>query len=560
MTDSDPTCTWSSPHATSGGYPSSCDLAQWPESESNYCVLHDPSTGKPPSTINRALENLRAQTSSHIAEMYLRGVNDGSEFDFTDIQCTKGDIKDSSLKGATFTDSVFEDTSFCRSNLSNAVFTGGDFKNCDFTRANVNNADFSTTQTDCSHSTFIEARCNETDFKRANLSHTNFSGARLTNCFLQGANIQNSEFANATIRKVSIFWTNLESSNFTNAQIQESDFTAVDATNVRFFGAIIRETNFVGAELAGASFTDANLTGSVNFGHRLLQEHDADWLAGTSSTRSQFNVPEGPDADNRYGRTAMRAEMGEDQWWNSDATACKNPGQSALQTYYSTSSIREHLFGDWRMYSLSTWVTRLGRKLLSSSEVVRKAKNNLLNGNDGDFDDSCQIKKLRTQELSKLEQAEKIYGELEAAYTGTTWDKSRRRLNFRRQESRRKRLEFISYPRQWLMKWSMQYGESPLYVLGTALGLAVVAAVLFPVDGIQIDGALVQYGWPEKGLNQSVRYAVSIVNFSLHLLISDDIAGIKPNGTGKTISFSLMVAGRLLFAMFVYTLGRRAVS
>ncbi|WP_439027536.1 pentapeptide repeat-containing protein [Haloarchaeobius sp. DT45] len=598
VTDSNSECTWSPPSAKIGQYPTSCELEQWEQSESDYCVLHEDSPNKPVSEVNKKLDRLRDQQHSNTAEIHLHDISDGSELDFTDIHFFDANLSNSNFETAEFDNSTFNDTRFRNAKLSKSSYVGAQLNNCDFTGSKLNNADFSTSRTDCSNSKFANTRCNGTKFMCANFSHTDFSGAQITNSHLQGADISSSEFVGATIRNTDAFWTNINSTDFTDAHISGTDFTAVDATEAIFFDAIITDTKFVDSQLLDAKFTGASLTGSVDFGCRIIQEHDADWLAGIGLTRSVCGMPAGPNATDRYGRDAMKKEMGGD-WWNPKAEVCETSGDSSVQLYYSKSSILTRLIGKRRRYGVLTWVTRRARKSLSFVlKLIRRVAGtvmyvanqlieiiNSLSGNSSDkgqiepdtrdsghsaatkstntgsgTEDQFSVEECRNRELSNLEQAEKIYGELEAAYSGTAWARSRRRLNIRQQEVRRKQSRFRRYPFQGMMKWSMCYGESPIHVLGAAFGVALLGATLLLCGGIEINGSLVGYrlsgNWPGK----SLVYFVDVLIFSIRKIVGVEAQKVNPTGLDEIISFSLVVAGKLLFAMFVYTLGRRAVS
>ena len=467
--------------------------------------------------------------------MNLQSLDDGSELDFSNIHIFDANLEEANLSGATLSNATFENSSFRNSDLSRISGQGVKLENCDLTGATLSKADFSSFQTDCSGSTFVQVRCNKTDFQQADLSRTNFSGARITNAFLQGSNLSRSEFVNTTLRNTKVFWSNISHCDFSDSKIENCDLTGVDAEKVAFYDAIITKTQFVDSQLAKSSFTGADLTDSVDFGHRLIQEYNADRLAGDEELQAEFDI----SVENQYGRKAMKEAMGDDNWYDPDVIACKEPSESEIQELYASSSGLTGFNSGLRKYMRRVQFRRIRRRLPGGSD------------SDGEVSKSHG-------EVECLETAETIYAKIEAAYSGTAWHDERRRFGTRKNEVRRKMVN-RSYPRQVFSKWSMGYGERPQYVLGVTIFIAFVAAFLLPIFGVQINGTKIHYDIPNNFL-ASLGYSFELLKFTFYTLVGVSSTEVTPIKLGSAIEFGLTVAGQLLFALFVYTLGRRAVA
>ncbi|WP_222912728.1 hypothetical protein [Natrinema sp. SYSU A 869] len=157
-----------------------------------------------------------------------------------------------------------------------------------------------------------------------------------------------------------------------------------------------------------------------------------------------------------------------------------------------------------------------------------------------------------------METAEEIYAKIEAAYSGTAWHGSRRQFGIRKNEVRRKQVN-RDYLRQVLNKWSMGYGERPLYVLGVAVVLGLLTTFMLPLFGVQVQGTPIRYGLPTD-FTESSGYYFALLKYTFYTLVGTDPGDVTTTGGGSAIEFGLTIAGQLLFAMFVYTLGRRAAA
>lgn len=544
-------CGWS-PTGGAQAYPDSCELRVNDTSDSEYCILHSSGDEKDPDRVRRALDQVRAQDSSIIADANLSSLSDGSELDFTNVRAYNVDFSGSNLSYATLTDATFEDSSFRNVNLSKVSGKGIELNNCDLTDADLGGADFACKQTDCSGSTFSGAKCNQTKFQRANLSYTDFSEARITNAHFQGTNLNGAEFVAATLRDTNMFWSNLSSCDFSQSIIEKCDFTLSNIEGAAFYDAVITETEFVDCELKDISLTGAHLTDSVDFGFRVSWEHYADWLASSEQQREAYGVPPGPHAEGKIGRDGMKAKMGDD-WWKRDSTVPDESPKSSVQEFYADidSYWIERLFSDYRAFARRVQINRFNQKIKSATDRILKIFGDSEKSKSSDSVDQAEA-------FEALQTAERVYAKIEATYSDSAWHDRRRDAGTRKNEVRRKQVDW-NYPRQVLNKWLMGYGERPLYVLQIALIIGVFAALVLPLLGVKIEGTSIRWGL-SNDFPESIGYHLALLRYSFYTLVGVTTRNVTPVGAGSFIEFVLTMAGRLLFAMFVYTLGRRAAS
>lgn len=558
--------------STKGGeYPLNCTFSVYQDSEADLCIFHSRVPEKDPRKVRKALDKLRKRDDSTIADIHLSGLTDGSQLDFSGLKILDSDLSDADFTKSDFVSSqeqsnrstaTFRNVSFRDSTLHDTDCRGTRFESCDFRGSYLNNINFNSPLTKLQSSIFVDSQCNNVDFRRSDLNGADFSRSRITHSQYQGAILKEADFIGSIIRDVNFNWATLTSSNFTDADITDSEMSVADLEGAQFVEATIHNTGFVDTQLEKVTFSGASLAGSVNFGSRLIQEHNADLLICGEFLRDKFGLKLRTGEDVPYGREALKSKMGDD-WADLDGEIPDSPPDSGMQEYYPEKAFQKGYTTGWFLVSVVLALVRPVRHAVSSfsekpGEETQGVDEESPPWQRDSEDENSQKQEEIKEEQAKLEIAEKIYSELEAAYSGSAWGDSQRKFNIRKNSIKQKRPGAIGYFRQWLLKWTMRYGESPLQVLITTFTLCLAATFFWTLLGVEINDVVVRFGVPSD-LGQSMNYLGSLFEYALRLLIGVSASGVEPLGIGSSVEFALIVSGKLLFAMFVYTLGRRAV-
>lgn len=586
-------CTWAAPPNASYDV-FDCPLNIWPDSTEEYCLLHGNSEDgqKPQDKVRAAVEQL-TKHRNEVAEIDLRGLADGSTLDFSDIEIYDSTLRDATLEGATLC-TKFVNVEFTGANLSDADCRGASFRRCTLDETTLRKTDFRKGKTTCYNTSFIGASCTNTFFQGSTLKKSDFTGATLTETKLAGSqcekvdftrtNISEGSFQGATCSEADFTDATIRNSQFQGAELNKADFTGARITNGKYWGtnlrcamfseSVISDSSFVRADLQSSlfidaviggatSFREANLEGvnfstvrlgsDVYFGARLLQECKADYHAGwqkawgcVSDNVTPPDFHTGPsyilttdaedydtestekinDSDQCNTTDVSLVVLTESEQWE-DVPSCiqDSPPESPFETLYD----RKFWFrctSQWYWYA----ATILPGLILNSSEEVE----------------------------SLYADAESLYSAIEAGYASAASGQEQRRFNVRQNASRQKQLGF-GYIRQQLLKRTMLYGESPAQVLRFAGLVTVLGAVTWAISGVDIGGQSIHIGLPSEGIIQSGQYWIQLAEHAVRQLIGVDSTQVTPQSVvGQWTETTVAVVGNLLFAMLVYTLGRRA--
>jgi uncharacterized protein YjbI with pentapeptide repeats len=131
----------------------------------------------------------------------------------------------------------------------------------------------------------------------------------------------------------------------------------------------------------------------------------------------------------------------------------------------------------------------------------------------------------------------------------------RRKDILRRSEANQGR--WRAWLRSVVLCLTMRYGESPIRVLGTALLVVLGGSLLYPI------------GLVERPNGEFLRYTLSwellptlgdSVYFSLLTFTTLGYGSFQPRGLGKLVAVGEATLGLVLFAIFVFVVGRRAAK
>lgn len=183
--------------------------------------------------------------------------------------CPNCDLTNKTLDGLDLTRAYFVDARLTGMNLSNLIFREANFRGADLSNADLTGANLTLT-------TFAGSNLSSAILSSANLIESNLGGSNLTNANFTGADLSNSILSG----------TILQGSKFTNAIFAGADFGAVDATGVG-----LRGVQWNGAQVVNTNFSNADLTGSLNF----------DTTDRTNVMWSNTICPDGTNSDNNGG-------------------------------------------------------------------------------------------------------------------------------------------------------------------------------------------------------------------------------------------------------------------
>lgn len=303
----------------------------------------------------------------------------------------------------------------------------------------------------------------------------------------------------------------------------------------------------IGERLDGAIFRDVELSGG-------------DWLAGKTITDARFvncNLEDTDlsDSDLRYSH-----------FEGVDAHGVNLRGSNLEHAEFHRTDIRGAdlcgarlhyaVFDNARIDELTTF----GENVVYEEELLESTDEGRL----------AAFRRLRSSRdkdrLSRYEAAHWTYNELQrlAEENGLTQD-SRDYYLQRKNVRRREAWEFRSYPRalaKEAWRWTTGYGSNPWRVIGTALAVIVVCALLFPFFGEVLGGtpggAPVRYSYdPSMGLWYNL---IVVVPHSLYLstvtFATLGYGDMQPLLGAKPIAAAEALLGQLVMALLVFVLTR----
>jgi uncharacterized protein YjbI with pentapeptide repeats len=589
------TCNWQPPQDAEYDV-FECPIKEWAGSTEGYCVLHgNPANGqKLQADVQAAFEKLEA-SQDEAADLNLQGLDDGSMLDLTNIQIYDSNFQEATLKQATL-QTKFSNVDFTGADLSGAVCSGANFRKCSLDETTLRETNFRKGKTTCYETSFVGASCTSTQFEGTTLKKADFTDATLVKAKLAGAECKNADFTraeisegvfqgatcsetdftDATIRRTKFQGADLEKADFSGARILKGQYWGANLQKATFAESVISYANFVRADLQSAlfidavigrntSFREANLKGvnfstvrlgeEVDFGNRLLQEYQADYHAGHQCVWDHYFDDIHPPTF-RTGPTYVLATDG--------GTTQPTSGEGKRDE-------QENVHEDDLLLTL----TESGEeKELPDCIQSTPPESPLESVHDRHFWLRCSSPWYRyaatitpsllltgSEETESLyAESERLYGAIEAGYAGTSSGDKRRRFNIRQNAARQKQLG-VGYFRQLLLKRAMLYGESPAQVLRFTGLITVLAAVTWVASGVRIGDQVIGIGYPAYGVFQQVEYWGKLAEHGVRQLIGVSSPAVAPKGVvGQWTETTVAVIGKLLFAMFVYTLGRRATT
>ena len=185
------------------------------------------------------------------------------------------------LTGADFTGAMLKDASI----------SGVSAQNVNFTDADLTGADFfdSSSPSDFTGANFTRANLSSADLRYVTLTNAAFTNANLSSADLYAATLTNADFTDALIVGANFEHSTLTLSQlYSTASYKEKNLSGVrlfdfDLRDECFSGFNLNYVSFAEATLAGADFTDSDLTGAY-LGNAILTRADFRGATGLSLT------------------------------------------------------------------------------------------------------------------------------------------------------------------------------------------------------------------------------------------------------------------------------------
>jgi|GEM_PF-6983289 len=488
-----------------------CPLEPWTGSDEGYCILHAEEESKPVDTIGNVINNLPQSISS----AKLNGIDDGTDLDFEGV----------SLPNADFSDSVLEGVNFKSANLKGADFSGANLDEADFSEnANLSDAEFK------------NSSCVKTDFTNSNIEGANFNQSTIIDANFIRVQGYKAIFRECTLTETDFYLSKLDRTNFRSATLQSCPFHASDLSEAVFVNSDIFGSDFMDSDLTGAKFSGSEIGRETSFGSRNLREYQADRLAEPQWILELIDLPR--VADRGFGKKANSTIKSRFTESDTNEDTPKSPPQSPFERCY-----------EWPLWGVLVRILSLYRILhrlkirFHSSRISWSSPSNT-----------------HQKELEFLRQSEQVYSEIKTAYRAGASADEARKYNIREKEAQRKQFQiFGSWPRNAFLKRLMMYGEEPVHVFRAAIYICLLATVSMLTVGVRIGdaGSIISF-WGSGPAQLETVGELFLIN--LRQLLSRPHTEVHVQVFSGVISDILVIAGRLLIAVLIFTLGRRAVS
>ncbi|RDZ35530.1 pentapeptide repeat-containing protein [Haloferax sp. Atlit-109R] len=405
--------------------------------------------------------------------------------------------------------------------LSGATFDGALLAGADFSETNLDSATF---EDDASlrNAVFTEATCVQTQFQSADLRQALFQDAEIVDTNLWGIKGTEIDFSDSSLEEVRLHQSNLDEAIFTNATLDQVSFNASKLTEATFSKATLLDCDFNEAELSDIRFPNIEIDAKTSFGPQLLLEYEGDRCAEPTHLLSKYEIPR--VSDRKFGTRTSPIEP--------------DPPDSVFPR------IR------WRThfkFKLCSTPYRIYSRLRAQINLWR-AKKQAESGTD------VKVPK----QLKKLRQAEQTYSVLKTTYRSNSLRQAAREYNVREKEAERKhRFPGLAWVRNSTLKWLMWYGESPKHVLKVGFVAWILSAMILFGLGFQTPSEHIKFsvcGTFRPGV------ALPVLELSLRRLLTFSSGSVTLTGASESAGVLITGFGKLLEALLIFTLGRRAVA
>lgn len=428
-------------------------------SDASLCAWHIPPDQTSLKTVETLREALNSSSSSQDVSPY-REVLDGATL--------KGQIIDGSMafNNVALRDAQFEDIRLSEANLEESDLTGTQLLSVDLSGANLRKANLS------------HVSLENVTFSDADLRHVDLSNSHLSNVDFQGADLQDVDFENTVLEEVTLSDANLQRANLTNATIigkgpQDADFSEANLQNADIsdsnlsdaclINADLRNADLTGVSLQWTDFTDANLwkcdLSGVSAEYADFSQSDCRHADFSDAELAHAHLNNADLRGTVFTNTGLFQATFEQTRLNSATTFSKSVKYDSIDKSFPIDSKNEDLISKsaWTHWKIHSLLTDHGLYNQSTTQ-----KHHL---------EEARLKKLQMR--SKLHNLDLINRDINSIIYYLS--------------------QFIKFSRYSITHKALYIGEHPKQLGVYSIFVVLLAAVLYPVFGLQQNGLLYQY-------------------------------------------------------------------
>lgn len=400
--------------------------------------------------------------------------------------------------------------------FQNAELAGCKFQNTDifytrFEGAVLKNAKFGSVE-EPEGKVNVRIKIRNNNFEGADLSDATFRQVSLLNSKFDCEDMRAVDFLDCSLPSVIFKEQDLRDSDFSYSVLRDSSFIKCRFHNSKFNASVLTESKFIGSNLRNTDFRNSIL-------------HETEFRNVHLDHRTKFD-------------SLLVQEYLADLYSEENLSAAE------------VSDAHEYLHSKRESIPISFGEQISSRGLLQRISHASKRFKSRWGGTKDDPD------------YSPLEHARYRYRDLSRIFGENDEPERARKYSVHEKHARRKNaLRTNKWGWAWLSltRWTMKYGDEPVQPLKAALVVALVSAIFYPLLGLKYvdSGQSICYclhGEP------SLNAFISIIHLSLVRILSPTNPSVRPVGFGVALGLFESLAGTLLTAMFVFTLGRRATE
>ena len=407
------------------------------------------------------------------------------------------------------------------------------------------------------------------NFQNAGLAKCDFRGTDIAHTRFEGANLDHAKFGEYTEeipdnQKNSPTKTRLDirNNNFERAVLTGAQFQCASLLNSKFTDCNgLQGVEFIDCSLPGLMFDNQNLRDS-KFSYSILRDtefiecdfHNADFQA-TVLEESKF-------INSNLCNTDLRNAVLREPEFRNVQVDHRTQFDSLLVQEYLADQYSERYLDAEEMYEARKYLHSRRDEVpisfkdeISNREITEKLKLGVRR--------LCARRSgIEKPDYSKLEHARYRYRDLSRIFGTSGEPEQSREYSVREKHTKRKnalRNDNSSWGWLVLSRWTMRYGEEPIQPIKVAATIAICSVILYPALGVEYvtSGQPILYCW---SCSSSLDALISVGHLSVARLLTTANPSVKPANFGVALGLFESVAGALLTAMFVFTLGRRATE
>lgn len=406
------------------------------------------------------------------------------------------------------------------------------------------------------------------NFQNADISGCTFRGTEIRNSRLEGANLEGTSFLpdeetdGGVVRNL----VDITSNNLTNADLSSATFREVNLMDSVLNCEDMRSVSFLDCALSELEFVDQKLRDS-DFSYSLLRRtkfEDCDIHNGTF----QASVLDGTHFVNTNLRAADLRNSILDQ---PEFDSVKVNHQTQFDSYL----VQEYLADQYCQGELQAETVNDVREFLHNRRNhIPMDFEGLASSGGWDEKVTRSIRRFFAQrsgienkpDIAHLVHARYRYRDLASIFSSNGEPEIAREYTIREKHAKRKNaFRMDGSSRVWLAftRWTMTYGEEPTQPIKVAIAIIVLSAALYPIWGVTPTGSEQVFRYCldcKPSIEGIIQRSIAIGELSIVRFFAPTNPSVEPIGFGVFLGLFQTIAGALLTAMFVFTLGRRATE